>query len=95
LPVREPPASAIATTAIAASLETLARKYDIVLVDLGTLDEIEDASAPAHDVAARMDAVVIVQNVRMTPPHHLTEVRKRLAASNMRYAGTIQNFVAG
>ena len=46
-------------------------------------------------VAARMDAVVLVQNVRVTTPNRLAEVRQRLAASNLRYAGTIQNFVAG
>jgi Mrp family chromosome partitioning ATPase len=95
LPVRQPPASAITNTTIAASLEILARNYDFVLVDLGTLDEIEEESSPAHDVAARMDALVLVQNVRKTPPHHLSDVRKRLAASKLRYAGTIQNFAAG
>jgi len=95
LPVREPPAGAVTSSAIAASLEILARTFDFVLVDLGPLEEIEDKSTPAHDVAARMDAIVLVQNVRITPPHRLAEVRTRLAASNMKYAGTIQNFVAG
>jgi Mrp family chromosome partitioning ATPase len=95
LPVREPPASAIAKTAIGQSLETLADKFDFVLVDLGPLSEIADKSTPAHEVAARMDAVVLVQNVRVTPPSRLAEVQRRLAESKMRYAGTIQNFVAG
>jgi Mrp family chromosome partitioning ATPase len=95
LPVREPPASAVTNATIDSSMDILARNYDFVLVDLGTLDEIEDGSSPAHGVAARMDALVLVQNVRKTPPHRLSEVRKRLAASKLRYAGTIQNFVAG
>jgi len=34
-------------------------------------------------------------NIRELPPHRLAEVHKRLAESKMRYAGTIQNFVAG
>ncbi len=42
-----------------------------------------------------MDAVVLVQNVRVTTPNQLADVREHLAASNLRYAGTIQNFVAG
>ena len=95
LPVREPPASAVTKTAIGNSLETLAGQFDFVLVDLGPLSEFADKSTPAHAVAAHMDAVVLIQNVRVTPPHRLAEVHKRLAESKMRYAGTIQNFVAG
>jgi Mrp family chromosome partitioning ATPase len=95
LPVREPPAGAVPKTAIAAGLETLARKYDFVLVDLGAMDDIAEEGNPARELASRMDAVVLVQNIRVTPPHRLAEGRKRLAAANARYAGTIQNFVAG
>ena len=95
LPVRESPSSAITKVAIAVGLEILAREFDFVLVDLGPMDEIEDDSSPAHDVTARMDAVVLVQNVNVTPPNRLADVREQLAASDLRYAGTIQNFVAG
>jgi hypothetical protein len=59
------------------------------------LDELAEEGKPARDVAARMDALVLVQNVRVTPPHRLAEFRKHMAAANVRYAGTIQNFVAG
>ncbi len=95
LPVREPPASAFTKTAIGTSLETLAGQFDFVLVDLGSLSEIADKTSPTHAVALHVDAVVLVHNVRVTPPHRLAEVHKRLADSKMRYAGTIQNFVAG
>jgi len=95
LPVREPSARAIARGQIAASFDILAREFDVVLVDLGPLDHVADDGAFAHDAAARMDAVILVQNVRVTTPSRLAEVRQRLAASNLRYAGTIQNFVAG
>ena len=91
----EPPS---AKTAIAVGLEILAREFDFnVLVDLGPFERIaEDATTPASNVSARMDAVVLVQNVRVTPPHRLGRCRnEQLAASNLRYAGTIQNFVAG
>ena len=95
MPAREPPAQGIDKAAVAASLDILAKEFDLVLVDLGSMDDSEDGNTPAHAVAARMDAVVLVQNVRITPPHRLAEVRQHLAASNLQYAGTIQNFVAG
>jgi Mrp family chromosome partitioning ATPase len=95
LPVREPSASPIMQAQIAASFDILAREYDVVLVDLGPLAEDSDDEAAWQDMAARMDAVVLVQNVRSTTPNRLAEARQRLAAANLRHAGTIQNFVAG
>ncbi len=95
LPVRSPPANTVAPGQIAASLEILAREFDVVLVDLGPLAQFEDEETSLREVAARMDAVILVQNIRVTPPNRLAEVRARLAASNVRHAGTIQNFVAG
>ncbi len=94
LPVRGPSASAIAQGQIAASFDILAREFDVVLVDLGPLP-VEDEGTPWTDVAARMDAVILVQNVRVTTPNQTAAVRQRLATSNLCYAGTIQNFVAG
>jgi Mrp family chromosome partitioning ATPase len=101
LPVREPSASEITEAQIAASLDILAREFDVVLVDLGPLAQVEEGDSPAHEgasahrAAARMDAVILVQNVRLTTPSRLAAARGRLAASNLRCAGTIQNFVAG
>jgi Mrp family chromosome partitioning ATPase len=101
LPVREPSASTITQAQIAASFEILTREFDVVLVDLGPLVQFENEDtslhegAPSRDVAARMDAVILVQNVRVTTPNRLADVHQRLAASNLRHAGTIQNFVAG
>ncbi len=95
LPVREPSASAITQGQIAASFETLARAFDVVLVDLGPLALLAAEAYGTHGMAAAMDALILVQNVRLTTPNRLAEVRGRLAASNLRYAGTIQNFVAG
>ena len=95
LPVREPSANAITKAQIAASFDILAREFDVVLVDLGPLAQTDDEFHCAGDVTARMDAVILVQNVRLTTPNRLAEARGRLAASNLRCAGTIQNFVAG
>ena len=95
LPAREPLASAIVPGQIEASFDILARAFDVVLVDLGSLPQFEDEDAFSRAVAARMDAVILVQNIRVTPPSRMAEVRRRLTASHVRYAGTIQNFVAG
>ena len=95
LPLREPSANTIAQAQIAVSLDILAREFDVVLVDLGPLAQVADEDIFSHGVAARMDAVILVQNVRLTTPNQLADVRRRLAVSNLRYAGTIQNFVAG
>jgi Mrp family chromosome partitioning ATPase len=95
LPVRQPSASETTPEQITATFDILRRQFDVVLVDLGSLDQVKDEDSASHDVAARIDAVVLVQNVRVTPPNRLAEVREHLAASNLPYAGTIQNFVAG
>jgi Mrp family chromosome partitioning ATPase len=101
LPVREPSASTIAEARIAASFDILAREFDVVLVDLGALAQVENGAAPAREgsrsrgVAARMDAVILVQNVRVTTPSRLAEAHQSLVASNLRHVGTIQNLVAG
>ena len=94
LPVREPSAGAISHPQIAASLDILAENFDLVLVDLGTISAGGDED-DAASVAAHVDAIVLVQNVRITTPNRLTEVRKKMAASNLPFAGILQNFVAG
>lgn len=93
LPVCRPPACTIAPSEVADSLEILAREFDVVLVDLGPLVDVEPEDAASHTVAARMDAVILVQDVRVTTPSRLAEVRRRLAAANVRLSGTIQNAV--
>jgi Mrp family chromosome partitioning ATPase len=105
LPTLEAPAATIGKTQIEASFNILEREFDLVLVDLGPLGGIDgkpsqsDAAGGedsfAQSVAEQTDAVVLVQNVRVTTPNRLAEARERLAATNLRHAGTIQNFVAG
>ena len=53
LPVREPSASTIATAQIAASFDILAREFDVVLVDLGPLAQVEDEDASPKSFARR------------------------------------------
>jgi Mrp family chromosome partitioning ATPase len=93
LPARKPPSRVIGQTQVAASLDILAREFDLVLVDLGPLVQIEEVDSPSHNVLARMDAVILVQSVRVTTPDRLAEMCRRLVASNLRLSGTIQNAV--
>jgi Mrp family chromosome partitioning ATPase len=93
LPARKPPARAIAQSQVATSLDVLAREFDAVLVDLGPLVHVENEGFSSHNVVARMDAVILVQNVCVTTPNRLAEVCRRLVASNLRLSGTIQNAV--
>jgi Mrp family chromosome partitioning ATPase len=98
LPVREPFAGTGAApddaTRMAASLDTLAKHFDAVLVDLGSLEDRTVVSGSlARGIGRRLDAVVLVQNVRTTTPHRLAEVQECVAAAGMNLAGIIQNFV--
>ena len=97
LPVREPSASSIAQGANRGQLRHSRpgiRRRPGRSRSAGRKSRTADRRFRG-EVAARMDAVVLVQNVRVTTPNRLAEVRQRLAASNLRHAGTIQNFVAG
>jgi Mrp family chromosome partitioning ATPase len=93
LPIREQTTTTIDRAKIAASLDILAREFDVVLVDLGPLARHGDEDVSWHEATAEMDAVILVQNVRTTTPNRLAAVRERLAECNVRHAGTIQNFV--
>jgi Mrp family chromosome partitioning ATPase len=95
LPLAEPlEGVALEPTRIAATLQTLAESYDVVLVDLGALESSE-SSGTQREIARRMDAVLLVQNVRSTAADRLAGLRCDLAAEGVVHAGTIQNFVAG
>ncbi len=94
LPVCRSSVSTIAPGRIAISFNVLAREFDVVLVDLGPLVDVEDETSFSHAAAAQTDAVILVQNVRATTSSRLAQVRQRLSALNLQYAGTFQNFVA-
>jgi Mrp family chromosome partitioning ATPase len=81
-------------TRMAASLDTLAAHFDAVLVDLGSLEDRTVVSGPlARGIGRRLDAVVLVQNVRTTTPQRLADVQECVAAAGMNPAGIIQNFI--
>ena len=55
-------------TAMAASLDTLARHYDVVLVDLGPLEDCFPAGASLTASHSRLDAAIVVTNPRSDGP---------------------------
>ena len=77
LPVREPSASTIAEAQIAASLDILAREFDVVLVDLGPLDQVEDEDTSV----ARRGRADGCRDPRAKRPRHDSEPAGRGARS--------------
>jgi len=81
-------------TSLTTTFERLRRHYDLVLVDLGALDEETDSCDSSPQVAAnRVDAAVLVHDVRSTLPGRLAKAVGHLAAAGIFQAGIIENFV--
>lgn len=111
LPLREPFSGtrepADEETSMADCIDILAAHYDLVLVDVGSLEDRETtggslaggigslptggASKTSHRWAG---AVVLVHNVRAMPQQRLVEAQRTLAAAEIAQAGIIQNFAA-
>lgn len=99
LPVHEPtdnPSDAATDESrVTESLDTLAMHYDAVLIDLGPLESPATAGGLlGRGIRQRLDAVVLVHNVRSTTPDRLADLQNNLAMADIAHAGTIQNFVA-
>ena len=98
LPAREPMAEsgrpAGDPSRLPACLEILRHHYDLVLVDMGPLEDagLADA-APIRTSAKLIDAVVLVHNHRITPEEQLTALAGQLAAAGIVVAGIVENFV--
>jgi Mrp family chromosome partitioning ATPase len=99
LPAREPPAdrgqSASDPSRLPACLGILRNYYDMVLVDLGPLEDAGLADGSRSQIVAGMiDAVVLVRNPRITSEEQLTAFERQLAAAGIVAAGIVENFVA-
>ena len=80
---------------LAPCLETLKHHYEMVLVDLGPLENIESiGDALNRTVDGKIDAVLLVHNRRITSAERLSQVEQELTASGVALAGMIENFVA-
>jgi Mrp family chromosome partitioning ATPase len=80
---------------VAATLDTLSKHFDVVLVDLGGLEDRDKvATPPARAVDACLTGVVLVHNVRLVTPDRLADFRRSLTAARMVAVGVVENFVA-
>ena len=99
LPFREPPAEpdppAADYTRLSGCIELLRDHYDMVLVDLGPLENIvvRDGLSPGGSLRG-VDAVVLVRDHRTTSEERLGEIQRQLAEAGIALAGIIENFVA-
>ncbi len=76
-------------TSMAENIDVLAGHYDLVLVDVGPLDGRPGGSeAPC----GRLDAVVLVRDVRTTTSDRLAEALHDISAAGLVQAGVVQNF---
>ena len=66
--------------------------YDFILVDVGPLED-RSAGLPALGSGNRLDAAVVVHNLRGTSADRLAEVQRGLGAAGVVQIGVIQNFV--
>ena len=81
VPICNLSSESVAEGQVAASFEILAREFEVVLVDLGSLAEAADEDAFWREAAGETEAVALVQNVRVTTPNQLAGVQERLAAA--------------
>lgn len=98
LPLREPPAESGRPVGDASRLpiclDALRNHYDMVLVDLGPLEEAGLGDlAGTQDIAGMIDGVVLVHNDRITSEDRLTTLVDQLAAAGIATAGIVENFV--
>jgi Mrp family chromosome partitioning ATPase len=80
--------------AISALLERLRAHYDMILVDLGgAITSGNSDGTLAERLAEQLDSVLAVQNVQLTSPSNLAELRQHLRRLGVEETGIIENFV--
>jgi Mrp family chromosome partitioning ATPase len=84
--VRE--AGRVVESRVATCLKLLRDHYDLVLVDLGDLDQ----GSPAEAMGELIDRAVVVRDVRFSSQSDLGRVRERLAAAGIGEVGVVENF---
>ena len=76
-------------------LAALKDHYEMVLVDLGPLEDNEPIGELLSRAAGgNIDAVLLVHNERITPQRDVSEVQRNLTQAGINVAGLVENFVA-
>jgi Mrp family chromosome partitioning ATPase len=79
---------------LADCIETLREHYDMVLVDLGPLENMRIGLGPAGAGTFHgIDAVVLVRDQRLTTQERLSEIQSQLTSAGITIPGIIENFV--
>lgn len=94
LPLLAPQATSRgAATWMSEALDTLRQRYDLVLVNLGPLDDAHlDPAGLLGGIGAKLDALVVVHDVRRTTAERLADVFDRVAALDIRQTAIVENF---
>ena len=88
----DPPAADY--TRLSGCIESLRDHYDMVLVDLGPLENSDVRDGLSRGGSLRgVDAVVLVRDHRTTSQERLGEIQQQLAEAGITLAGIIENFV--
>jgi Mrp family chromosome partitioning ATPase len=74
-------------------IDTLAAQYDLVLVDLGPLEQTAGGKAIPCGIGDHLDAAVLVQDMRKTSTERLVEVQRNLRSAGIAHAGVVRNLV--
>ena len=79
---------------LASCLNVLRDHYEMVLVDLGSLED----AAGAHDglfqaVGTHLDGILLVHSRRITSEEEINELQGQLESAGIAVAGVIENFV--
>ncbi len=98
LPLREPSAesrrSAGGLSQLGQCIEMLRSQYDMLLVDLGPLENAGLASAsPGWAAPGTIDGIVLVRDHRVTSEEELMAVQGKLAVAGVAAVGIVENFV--
>ena len=75
-------------------LDNLRGHFEMVLVDLGPLEDAQWAAGqPPWATAGQIDALLLVCNRRLTSEERLSETQHRLSEAGVPLAGLIENFI--
>jgi Mrp family chromosome partitioning ATPase len=99
LPLREPPDGPKRATSdpsrLTRCVEILRDQYDMVLLDMGPLEDAGQIGGIANWAAAgAIDAVVLTHDQRITSEEELIKVEGQLAAAGIAAVGIVENFAA-
>lgn len=97
-PIKEPDSpmkwSPAGWACLAESLKTLRTHFEMTIVDLGPLENIEHVTDSLQQtIASELDAVLLIRNQRITTDEQLTLAQRELSAAGIALAGLIENFI--